>query len=244
MIISIIIPVYNEENFIKELLIRVNNIKDLRKEVIVINDKSTDNTTNILENECKSLYSKLINNEKNMGKGFSCRKGIEMSTGEVIVIQDADLEYNPENYIRLIEPIKNKEAKVVYGSRVLAGGTRTRPKTFDFKIRIIANFFLTFLSNLFNKQGLSDCHTCYKVFSSDVLKKIQLYENGFNFCPEITAKVSRLGIKIKEVPIDYYGRTHAQGKKIVFLDGIKAIYSIFKYNLFKNTWIFFLKNFN
>ncbi len=140
-----------------------------------------------------------------------------------------------ENYIKLIEPIKNDESKVVYGSRVLPGAKRTRPKTLDFKIRYIANIFLTFLSNILNKQSLSDCHTCYKVFSADILKSIDLYENGFTFCPEITAKVSRLGIKIKEVPIDYYGRTHDQGKKIFFIDGIKAIYSILKYNLFKNT---------
>jgi|TARA_B100001079_G_C16340419_1_gene483293 glycosyltransferase involved in cell wall biosynthesis len=235
MLISIIIPVYNEEDYIKELLTRVNSIKELNKEIIVVNDKSTDNTKNILENECKSLYSKLINNEKNMGKGFACRKGIDISTGDIIIIQDADLEYNPENYIKLIEPIKNDESKVVYGSRVLPGAKRTRPKTLDFKIRYIANIFLTFLSNILNKQSLSDCHTCYKVFSADILKSIDLYENGFTFCPEITAKVSRLGIKIKEVPIDYYGRTHDQGKKIFFIDGIKAIYSILKYNLFKNT---------
>ena len=235
MLISIIIPVYNEEDYIKKLLTRVNSIKELNKEIIVVNDKSTDNTKNILENECKSLYSKLINNEKNMGKGFACRKGIDISTGDIIIIQDADLEYNPENYIKLIEPIKNDESKVVYGSRVLPGAKRTRPKTLDFKIRYIANIFLTFLSNILNKQSLSDCHTCYKVFSADILKSIDLYENGFTFCPEITAKVSRLGIKIKEVPIDYYGRTHDQGKKIFFIDGIKAIYSILKYNLFKNT---------
>jgi len=235
MLISIIIPVYNEEDYIKELLTRVNSIKELNKEIIVVNDKSTDNTKNILENECKSLYSKLINNEKNMGKGFACRKGIDISTGDIIIIQDADLEYNPENYIKLIEPIKNDESKVVYGSRVLPGAKRTRPKTLDFKIRYIANIFLTFLSNILNKQSLSDCHTCYKVFSADILKSIDLYENGFTFCPEITAKVSRLGIKIKEIPIDYYGRTHDQGKKIFFIDGIKAIYSILKYNLFKNT---------
>tara|TARA_B100001250_G_scaffold399560_1_gene409095 strand:+ start:147 stop:854 length:708 start_codon:yes stop_codon:yes gene_type:complete len=235
MLISIIIPVYNEETYIKELLTRVNNVKEIKKEIIVINDKSTDNTREILENECKPLYSKLVNNEKNMGKGFACREGIKVSTGNIIIIQDADLEYNPENYIKLIEPIKNGTSKVVYGSRVLPGAERTRPKTLDFKIRYLANLFLTFLSNILNKQSLTDCHTCYKVFSADILKNIDLYENGFTFCPEITAKISRLGIKIIEVPIDYYGRTHDQGKKIVFFDGIKAIYSILKYNLFKKT---------
>ena len=235
MLVSIIIPVYNEENFIKELLIRISKINNIDKEIIVINDKSSDRTKNILENECNFLYSKLIHNERNMGKGYSCRKGILEAKGEIIIIQDADLEYNPENYDRLIKPIQNKETEVVYGSRILPGGKRTRPKTFDFVVRFYANLFLTFLSNLLNKQGLSDCHTCYKVFTASTLKKIELHENGFCFCPEVTAKVSRLGIKIKEVPIDYFGRTHDEGKKIVYFDGLRAIYSILKYNLSKKT---------
>ncbi len=235
MLVSIIIPVYNEENFIKELLLKINKINNINKEIIIINDKSSDKTKNILENECSLLYSKLIHNEKNMGKGYSCRKGILEAKGEIIIIQDADLEYNPENYYELIKPIQDNETEVVYGSRVLPGGKRTRPKTFDFVVRFYANLFLTFLSNLLNKQNLSDCHTCYKVFTASTLKKVSLYENGFCFCPEVTAKVSRLGIKIKEVPIDYFGRTHDEGKKIVYFDGLRAIYSILKYNLFKKT---------
>ncbi|MDC3000739.1 glycosyltransferase family 2 protein [Candidatus Pelagibacter sp.] len=235
MLVSIIIPVFNEEKYIKNLLVRVNKVKNIEKEIIVVNDYSSDDTKNILEKECKHLFSKLINNKKNMGKGFSCRTGIKEASGEIVIIQDADLEYNPENYSSLVEPIINKKAEVVYGSRVLPGGKRTRPKTFDFVVRYFANWFLTFLSNILNKQNLSDCHTCYKVFKLSVLKKIVLYENGFCFCPEITAKVSRLGINIFEVPIDYFGRTHSEGKKIVYFDGFRAIYSILKYNLFKNT---------
>ncbi len=235
MLVSVIIPVFNEEKYIKELLISVNKVKNIQKEIIVINDNSYDNTKEILEKECEHLYTKLINNKKNMGKGYSCRSGIESSKGEIIIIQDADLEYNPENYKQLIDPIKFNEAQVVYGSRVLPGGRRTRPKTFDFKVRYLANLFLTFLSNILNGQKLTDCHTCYKVFKSEVIKKITLNENGFCFCPEVTAKVSRLGIKIHEVPIDYFGRTHSEGKKIVYFDGLRAIYSILKYNLFKNT---------
>ena len=235
MLVSVIIPVFNEERYIKELLISVNKVKNIQKEIIVINDNSYDNTKEILEKECEHLYTKLINNKKNMGKGYSCRSGIESSKGEIIIIQDADLEYNPENYKQLIDPIKFNEAQVVYGSRVLPGGRRTRPKTFDFKVRYLANLFLTFLSNILNGQKLTDCHTCYKVFKSEVIKKITLNENGFCFCPEVTAKVSRLGIKIHEVPIDYFGRTHSEGKKIVYFDGLRAIYSILKYNLFKNT---------
>jgi glycosyltransferase involved in cell wall biosynthesis len=231
MLISIIIPVFNEESFIKEILIRINNVNKIKKEIIVVNDCSNDNTVKILESECKNLYTKIINNKKNMGKGYSVKQGIIHASGEIIIIQDADLEYNPDNYLTLLNPIINNEAQVVYGSRVLKGGTRTRPKTIDTKIRMFANNFLTFFSNLLNNQKLTDCHTCYKVFLSSVIKRIPLEENGFAFCPEITAKISKLGIKIKEVPIDYFGRTHKEGKKIVFMDGLKAVYAIIKYNL-------------
>ena len=231
MLISVIIPVFNEEAYIKEILHRVNKVNKLDKEIIVINDGSNDNTINILKLECDGLYTKLIDNEKNMGKGYACRLGIEQAEGDIIIIQDADLEYNPENYYKLIEPIKNKITKVVYGSRVIEGGVRKRPTTFDFKVRIFANIFLTFFSNLMNKQNLTDAHTCYKVFSANVLKKIELVENGFCFCPEVTAKISKLGEKIVEVPIDYYGRTHKEGKKIKFTDGFRALLSIIKYNL-------------
>ena len=231
MLISIIIPVFNEEIFIKEILIRINSIIGLKKEIIVVNDCSNDNTDKILESECKNLYTKIIKNNKNMGKGYSVRQGIIHASGEIIIIQDADLEYNPENYLTLINPIVNGEAQVVYGSRVLNGGKRTRPNTIDTKIRMFANNFLTFFSNFLNNQNLTDCHTCYKVFLSSVIKRIHLEENGFAFCPEVTAKISKLGIRIKEVPIDYFGRTHKEGKKIVFMDGLKAVYAIIKYNL-------------
>ena len=231
MLISIIIPVFNEETFIKEILTRINNINGLKKEIIVVNDCSNDNTSKILESECENLYTKIIKNKKNMGKGYSVRQGIIHASGEIIIIQDADLEYNPENYLTLINPIVNGEAQVVYGSRVLNGGKRTRPNTIDTKIRMFANNFLTFFSNFLNNQNLTDCHTCYKVFLSSVIKRIHLEENGFAFCPEVTAKISKLGIRIKEVPIDYFGRTHKEGKKIVFMDGLKAVYAIIKYNL-------------
>ena len=230
MLVSIIIPVFNEENFIQEILKKIYEVKNIKKEIIIVNDCSTDNTVKILETKCLGLYDKIIHNKKNMGKGFSVREGIKSATGEIILIQDADLEYNPDNYPRLIDPIIKKDSQVVYGSRVLEGGMRIRPKIYDSKVRLFANNFLTILSNFLNKQNLTDCHTCYKVFLSDVIKKIHLEENGFAFCPEVTAKISKLGIKIKEVPIDYYGRTHEEGKKIVFLDGIKAIFAIIKYN--------------
>ena len=228
-IISIVIPVYNEERLIKKLLKKVKKVKKVKKEIIIVNDGSTDKTCQVIKNECSQLFDKFINLKKNRGKGYACRKGIKKATGNIIIIQDADLEYNPQNYSRLIKPIINKKFQVVYGSRVLKGGKRIRPKTLGFAIRIFANHFLTFLSNLMNNQNLTDAHTCYKVFNSNIIKKINLEENGFNFCPEITTKISKLNIEIKEVPIDYYGRTVEEGKKIQFLDGFRAIYCLFKY---------------
>ncbi len=231
MLISIIIPVYNEENYIKAILEKINKIK-INKQIVIVDDGSKDRTLKILKENCVGLFDTLIENQKNMGKGYAVRKGIEFTKGEIILIQDADLEYDPKNYPPLLEPIKNNKAKVVYGSRVLPGGFRKRPSTIDSKIRVFANYLLTKLSNLLNNQNLTDAHTCYKVFSAEILKQIELRENGFTFCPEVTAKVSKMRIKIQEVPIDYFGRTHDEGKKIKFSDGFKAIYAIFKYNLF------------
>lgn len=230
MLVSIIIPVYNEKISIKKILLRINSNKKINKEVIIVDDYSTDGTVDILKKN-KKLYSKIIFLNNNYGKGYALRKGFAIANGDIILIQDADLEYDPKDYNKLISPIINSNKKVVYGSRVLPGGLRSRPKTIDTIIRIMANHFLTFLSNLLNRQNLTDAHTCYKVFKSDLLKKIKLKENGFNFCPEFTAKISQLGIKILEVPISYNGRTHQEGKKIYFIDGLRAITAIFKYNL-------------
>tara|TARA_B100001964_G_C14102895_1_gene540186 strand:+ start:338 stop:1048 length:711 start_codon:yes stop_codon:yes gene_type:complete len=234
MLISIIVPVYNEENLIKKLLIKVNSVKNIKKEIIIVNDGSSDNTLKIIKRECKKLYSKLISYKRNRGKGYACRKGIKAAKGRILIIQDSDLEYDPKNYHRLLKPIFLKKTNVVYGSRVLRGGKRTRPKTISFKIRTFANIFLTFLSNILNNQELTDAHTCYKVFSNSLIKKIKLKEDGFNFCPEITTKISKIKEKIIEVPIDYYGRTIKEGKKIRLLDGIKAIYCLIKYRFESN----------
>ena len=232
-IVSIIIPVFNEEKYIKEILNKINLNKKINKEIIVVDDGSTDGTKNIIIHECKKLYSKAIFLNKNFGKGYALRKGFEVASGEIFLIQDADLEYDPQDYEKLLYPILYEEKKVVYGSRIIKGGYRTRPSSGDTYIRIFANYFLTFLSNFFNNQKLTDAHTCYKVFDKNILLKFELKENGFNFCPEITAKISKLGITIHEVPINYYGRTHDQGKKISFFDGFRAIYAILKYNIFK-----------
>jgi dolichol-phosphate mannosyltransferase len=230
LLVSIIIPVYNEKISIKKILLKINNNKKINKEIIIVDDYSTDGTIDILKKN-KKLYSKIIFLNKNYGKGYALRKGFAIAKGDIILIQDADLEYDPKDYNKLISPIISLNKKVVYGSRVLPGGSRKRPRKIDTIIRMIANYFLTFLSNLLNNQKLTDAHTCYKVFKSDLLKKIKLEENGFNFCPEFTAKISRLGIKILEVPINYNGRTHDEGKKIYFMDGLRAITAILKYNL-------------
>jgi glycosyltransferase involved in cell wall biosynthesis len=230
LLVSIIIPVYNEKISIKKILLRINSNKKINKEIIIVDDYSTDGTVEILKKN-KELYSKIIFLNKNYGKGYALREGFAIAKGDIILIQDADLEYDPKDYNKLLSPIINSNKNVVYGSRVLPGGLRSRPNTIDTIIRMMANHFLTFLSNLLNKQNLTDAHTCYKVFKSDLLKKIKLEENGFNFCPEFTAKISKLGIKILEVPISYNGRTHQEGKKIYFMDGLRAIRAILKYNL-------------
>lgn len=233
MLVSVIIPVFNETRTILPILKKINTIRGIKKEIIIIDDGSTDNTKLIIRKKCSKLYSKLISYKKNRGKGYACRQGLKKARGNIIIIQDADLEYDPKDYPKLVEPIIKKKTKVVYGSRVLKGGKRIRSKSFDVFIRLLANHFLTFLSNILNNQNLTDAHTCYKVFDKSLLKKIKLKEDGFNFCPEITAKFSKAREKIYEVPINYYGRTHAEGKKITFIDGFRAIYAILRYNLFK-----------
>ncbi len=232
MIISIVVPVYNESKTIFQILKKINKIKKIKKEVIVVNDGSNDNTVEIINTKCKNLFNKFISYKKNRGKGYACRIGLKKVTGDIVIIQDADLEYDPKDYQKLLTPIINRKTKIVYGSRVLGYRKRTRPKTIDVLIRVFANYFLTFLSNILNNHKLTDAHTCYKVFHSSLLKKIKLEEDGFNFCPEITAKFSKINEKIYEVPINYYGRSHSQGKKISYFDGLRAIYAIIKYNLF------------
>lgn len=232
MLISIIIPVYNEESSIKKILLKINKVKKINKEIILIDDGSSDKTRFIIKNECNTLYNKAIFLKKNFGKGYALRKGFAIAKGDIIIIQDADLEYDPKDYLKLTQPIISSKAEVVYGSRVLIGAKRSRPNSMDTTIRMFANHLLTFLSNILNNQKLTDAHTCYKVFKRKILKSIALKENGFSFCPEFTAKVSLLGIKIIEVPVSYYGRTHEEGKKIFFIDGLRAIWAIFKYNLF------------
>tara|TARA_Y100000816_G_scaffold193843_1_gene141503 strand:+ start:566 stop:1261 length:696 start_codon:yes stop_codon:yes gene_type:complete len=228
MKLSIIIPCFNEEATIKEILNKIKKQNEFQKEVIVIDDFSTDRTRWILENELKDEIDQLILNTNNYGKGYSIRKGIEKATGDIILIQDADLEYDPNDYGKLVNPIKNKVADVVYGSRFLGGG-ETRVLYFW---HTIGNKFLTLLSNMFSDLNLTDMEVGYKVFKADVLKNLRLEENRFGFEPEITAKIAKKNLRIYEVSISYFGRKYNEGKKITWKDGFSALRCIIKYNLF------------
>jgi len=228
--LSIIIPVYNEKNTIEKLLNKIHKLSHIKKEIIVVDDASSDGSTNILKKN-KNKFTKLIHHKKNLGKGAAIKTAKKFVKGNVVIIQDADLEYNPSDYFKLLHFI-NKGYKVVYGSRVL-GRNRYLLKNFSSIIRIFFNHMLTVISNLLNNQRLTDAHTCYKMFASDVFLKIVLKENDFSFCPEITTKIGLLKIKIKEVPIKYNGRDYDEGKKIRLIDGIKAIITLFKYRFFQ-----------
>ena len=227
MKISIVIPCYNEKNTISQIIEKVKNEKNYEKEIIVIDDSSTDGTRDILKNELNSKFDELICNDKNYGKGYSVRQGINKASGNIILIQDADLEYDPSDYSKLIEPIKNGYADVVYGSRFVG----SEEKRVLFFWHSVGNYFLTTLSNMFSNLNLTDMENCYKVFKSEVIKNINLEENRFGFEPEVTAKIAKKKLKIYEVGVKYYGRTYDQGKKIGWKDGISAIRCIFKYNL-------------
>ena len=186
----------------------------------------------ILKSKLKTKVNTIIFHKKNYGKGAAINSGKKFIKGDIVLIQDADLEYYPEDYSKLIKPIIKKKAKVVYGSRVL-GKNRYFNNNFNSIFRVFANHLLTIFSNAINNQKLTDAHTCYKVFKTEIFKKIDLYENGFSFCPEVTTKVANLNEKIIEVPIRYKGRTYQEGKKISFKDGVSALKTLIKYRYFK-----------
>jgi|TARA_B110000858_G_scaffold197744_1_gene260523 glycosyltransferase involved in cell wall biosynthesis len=228
MKLSIIIPCYNEVKTINKILEKIILVCPYEYEIIVIDDFSTDGTREALLSLDKAKISKIILNEKNFGKGYSINKGIQESTGEIILIQDADLEYDPGDYPKLVRPIMEGHADVVYGSRF----TGSEEKRVLFYWHSLGNYILTTLSNMLTNLNLTDMECCYKVFKSEIIKSIYLKERRFGIEPEITAKISKMNINIYEVGIKYYGRKYADGKKITWKDGISAIYCILYYNLF------------
>lgn len=233
--LSILIPAYNEEKTIHLILDKVKEvslINNIQKEIIIVNDCSTDNTKQAIESYMENnltLNIQLFNQEKNKGKGAAIHKAIELATGEFLIIQDADLEYDPNEFNILLDPIVTGFADVVYGSRFMGGN----PHRILFYWHSLGNQFLTKLSNMFTNLNLTDMETCYKMINTEIAQSLKLKENRFGFEPELTAKLSRVPkIRIYEVGISYYGRTYDEGKKIGWRDGFRAIYCIIKYNIF------------
>ncbi|NOY88101.1 MAG: glycosyltransferase family 2 protein [FCB group bacterium] len=229
MKLSIIIPVYNEFSTIEEIVNRVNSSPIYDKEIILVDDYSTDGTRELIENKLKDKVSQIILQPKNFGKGYALKTGIKHATGDIIIIQDADLEYDPNEYPAVIEPIIQGRADVVYGSRFIGSG----PHRVVYFWHYIGNKLLTLLSNMLTNINLTDMETCYKAFNRDLIQSIDIEENRFGFEPEITAKIAKRKARIYEIGISYYGRTYGEGKKINWKDGIKAVWCIIKYNLLK-----------
>lgn len=228
--LSVIIPVFNEQSTIKEIVHRVLDV-EIDKEIIIVDDYSTDGTRKILIELSSSFPDKIkvINHSYNQGKGAALRTGFKYAKGDVIIVQDADLEYNPQEFHKLLKPILDGRADVVYGSRFL-GGDEHRVLYFW---HYVGNKFLTLMSNMFTNLNLTDMETCYKMFKREVIEKIKIEEDRFGFEPEITAKVAKLGCRVYEVGISYSGRDYSQGKKITWKDGLRALWCILKYNFKK-----------
>ncbi len=224
--ISVIIPAYNEKNTLYEIIARVRNTP-FEKEIIIVDDCSTDGTRELLKTIETEPDIRVFYHEKNLGKGAALRTGFRVAAGDIVIIQDADLEYDPADYAGLIDPIVRDRADVVFGSRFLGG-----PHRVLYFWHYVANKMLTFFSNIMTNMNLTDMETCYKVFRRDVIQRITITSNRFGVEPEITQKVARLKARVYEVPISYHGRTYSEGKKIGWKDAVSAIYHIIKYKFF------------
>jgi glycosyltransferase involved in cell wall biosynthesis len=227
--LSVVIPCYNEVATIDRILAAVRASHHPDKEIIVVDDGSTDGTRERITGELRPLIDQLVMHERNQGKGAALRSGIRAATGDVVIIQDADLEYDPNEFPKLLAPIEEDRADVVFGSRFMGAA----PHRVLYFWHRVGNGFLTLLSNMLTNLNLTDMETCYKAFRREVIQSITIEENRFGFEPEITAKVAKLKCRIYEVGISYYGRTYAEGKKIGYKDGFRAIWCILKYNLFR-----------
>ncbi|MCK5454405.1 MAG: glycosyltransferase family 2 protein [Calditrichia bacterium] len=230
MKLSIVIPVYNEKKYIREIVkqVREVNLPGIEKEIIIVDDYSTDGTRDILKNVLIKEVAQVVYHEGNMGKGAALRTGFQYASGDVVIIQDADLEYDPAEYGKLLKPILDGKADAVYGSRFVG----SEPHRVLFFWHYLGNKLLTLLSNMFTNLNLTDMETCYKMFRKEVLDSIQIEQNRFGFEPEITAKLARGNWRIYEIGISYSGRNYAEGKKINWQDGVQALWCILKYNLF------------
>lgn len=228
MKLSVVIPVFNERKTVEQIInvVRGADVRDI--EIIVVDDGSTDGTQQVLKEKIATLVNQIIYQPHNMGKGAAVRAGFAAATGDVILVQDADLEYNPADYPTLLEPILTGKADAVFGSRFMGG----RPHRVLYFWHMVGNRFLTLLSNMFTNLNLTDVETCYKAFRAEVIKKLDLRENRFGFEPEVTAKLAKAKCRIYEVGISYNGRTYSEGKKVNWKDGFRAIYTIVRYNLF------------
>jgi glycosyltransferase involved in cell wall biosynthesis len=227
--LSVVVPCYNEQKTISAIIKAIKAAPFNNKEIIVVDDGSSDGTREILKRDIEPHVSRVLYHDSNRGKGAALRTGFQAVTGDVVIIQDADLEYSPKEYPALVEPIVANVADVVYGSRFMSG----RPHRVLYFWHTFGNRFLTLLSNMFSNLNLTDVWTGSKAFRREIINKVTIKENGFGFEPEITAKISKIRCRIYEVGISYYGRTYEEGKKINWKDGVRAIYCILRYNLFK-----------
>jgi len=236
--LSIIIPCFNEKKTILRLINQIKKLKKIKKQIILVDDGSKDGTKELIKKNLTKKIDKIIFHKKNRGKGAAIISSLKFIKGNLVIIQDADLEYNPSDYYKLLKPFFNKKIKVVYGSRVL--GRKKKIQLFNIKefnknFRIFGNYILTKLSNIINNQSLTDVHTCYKIFRKNTILELKIKEKDFSFCPEVTTKIGRLKHQIKEIPISYNGREIKDGKKIRFKDALIALKIILKYRFFKKT---------